>query len=329
MDGAGAVVNRYQYDAFGNTVGAVEKVQNRFRYAGEQYDQVTGQYYLRARFYNPVVGRFTQEDTFRGDGLNLYSYVQNNPISYHDPSGYSCEKKAYIFYALSDSNNGGFDERAKADAARWKKEMGTEAVLIPVKSEEEFKKRWAEMDDKNGPVQYVGLYFHSNSMNQFINTDNNEYITAFDTGKVRGTEGADALYIGDLEKKKINNLYLYSCNSGHLDHKENNLASTYLKNQDVGNVYGWDGSMKWSDDGQYTRLAKNQHYFQSHLTNGDRLPEGLVKYTKDPKTGEIVTSVVKEDKWSGPELYTINDKSFLGVPIPDGVAKFKLFKTQY
>ena len=43
---------------------------------------------MRARFYNPVVGRFTQEDVYRGDGLNLYAYCGNNPVVYYDPSGY-------------------------------------------------------------------------------------------------------------------------------------------------------------------------------------------------------------------------------------------------
>lgn len=39
-----------------------EQVTNRFRYNGELYDQLTNQYYLRARFYNPVIGRFIQEE---------------------------------------------------------------------------------------------------------------------------------------------------------------------------------------------------------------------------------------------------------------------------
>lgn len=84
----GAVENCYIYDAFGNTLEKKEGIRNRILYTGQQYDQETGQYYLRARYYNPVVGRFTQEDTYRGDGLNLYAYCKNNPVVYYDPSGH-------------------------------------------------------------------------------------------------------------------------------------------------------------------------------------------------------------------------------------------------
>ena len=59
LEGA-EILNRYSYDAFGNTIEKTEKVENRFCYNGEMLDPVTQQYYLRARFYNPVIGRFTQ-----------------------------------------------------------------------------------------------------------------------------------------------------------------------------------------------------------------------------------------------------------------------------
>lgn len=88
------VMNRYEYDAFGNTVKCEEKVHNRFRFAGEQYDPLTQQYYLRARFYNPVIGRFIQEDNYYGDGLNLYAYCKNNPVRYVDPSGHGTTSAA-------------------------------------------------------------------------------------------------------------------------------------------------------------------------------------------------------------------------------------------
>ena len=88
------VLNYYEYDAFGNTIRCEEQVHNRFRYTGEQYDILTGQYYLRARYYNPVIARFTQEDTYYGDGLNLYTYCQNNPILNHDPTGHGTKENS-------------------------------------------------------------------------------------------------------------------------------------------------------------------------------------------------------------------------------------------
>ncbi|WP_297429535.1 RHS repeat-associated core domain-containing protein [Clostridium sp.] len=87
------VKNEYWYDAFGNVLDLKEDIHNKLTYTGQQFDGVTGQYYLRARFYNPVIGRFTQEDIYRGDGLNLYAYCGNNPVGYYDPSGYmACDK---------------------------------------------------------------------------------------------------------------------------------------------------------------------------------------------------------------------------------------------
>ena len=88
------ILNQYEYDAFGNTISCKEQVENRFRYTGEQYDPLTRQYYLRARYYNPVIARFTQEDTYYGDGLNLYTYCQNNPILNHDPTGHGTKENS-------------------------------------------------------------------------------------------------------------------------------------------------------------------------------------------------------------------------------------------
>ncbi len=87
-------LNYYEYDAWGNLTAREEKVHNRFKFNGQQYDPISQQYYLRARYYNPVIGRFTQEDSYNADGLNLYAYCRNNPVSYVDPSGNICGRRA-------------------------------------------------------------------------------------------------------------------------------------------------------------------------------------------------------------------------------------------
>ncbi len=109
-DGEGGIQNSYLYNAFGVETEMYEQLPNRIRYTGQQFDELTEQYYLRARYYNPVLGRFIQEDVYQEDGLNLYAYCGNNPVVYYDPSGYTaapptddgCPPTSKIDEGLSD-----------------------------------------------------------------------------------------------------------------------------------------------------------------------------------------------------------------------------------
>ncbi|MDQ1236739.1 RHS repeat-associated protein [Paenibacillus sp. SORGH_AS306] len=90
----GTVANSYEYDEFGNTVAEQEKTSNPFKYAGEYQDSESGLYYLNARYYDPSMGRFLNEDTVEGQitnplTMNNYTYVENNPTNYIDPTGNS------------------------------------------------------------------------------------------------------------------------------------------------------------------------------------------------------------------------------------------------
>ena len=83
----------YKYDAFGVEKNIDENDANAFRYCGEYYDTETATINLRARYYNPSTGRFTQRDSFAGKNeeplsLNLYTYCHNNPIDYMDSNGH-------------------------------------------------------------------------------------------------------------------------------------------------------------------------------------------------------------------------------------------------
>ena len=110
-----AVVASYTYDAFGNLTSQIGESDNPFLYCGEYYDTETQTYYLRARYYNPANGRFTQQDAWAfmdaSDplSLNLYAYCCNNPVMYVDPSGTTAKDiTAGIILALDDYVTGGF-----------------------------------------------------------------------------------------------------------------------------------------------------------------------------------------------------------------------------
>ncbi|MDP4153867.1 MAG: RHS repeat-associated core domain-containing protein, partial [Bacillota bacterium] len=81
-----SVVKSYTYDAFGNEINPDPNDQNPFRYCGEYFDKETGDYYLRARYYDTSTGRFLTEAPAIS-GSNWYIYAENNPIMFTDPSG--------------------------------------------------------------------------------------------------------------------------------------------------------------------------------------------------------------------------------------------------
>ena len=86
-----AIVNSYAYEPFGTVINQQEAIPQPFKFVG-QYGvmaEPNGLYYMRARYYDPSVGRFISEDPigFGGGDANLYAYARNNPVNLVDPFG--------------------------------------------------------------------------------------------------------------------------------------------------------------------------------------------------------------------------------------------------
>ena len=111
------LVATYVYDAWGNHkifgANGVEIANNEhiahlnpIRYRGYYYDEETGLYYLKTRYYDPTVGRFVSPDSVdfitaeKINGLNLYAYCSNNPVNLYDPSGHVWETVFDICFAI-------------------------------------------------------------------------------------------------------------------------------------------------------------------------------------------------------------------------------------
>jgi len=93
----GTVTERYSYDAFGGERSHMGSSTQPFTYTGEQVDPEAGFIFLRARYYDPMGGRFINRDQFKGvmasiQTLNRYLYTINNPIKANDPSGMFIEE---------------------------------------------------------------------------------------------------------------------------------------------------------------------------------------------------------------------------------------------
>jgi RHS repeat-associated protein len=98
-NGSGTVSHAYSYDPFGNLVAESADDPNPFTFAGlhgVMRDQA-GMYYMRARYYDPIVGRFLGEDPIWN--RDLYSYANSNPLRFVDSDGLRADSPAIDLYA--------------------------------------------------------------------------------------------------------------------------------------------------------------------------------------------------------------------------------------
>jgi RHS repeat-associated protein len=93
---SGNVVNHLVYDTAGNVLSQTNATYDPFfKYNGKPYDITTGIYWMQARWYDPVAGRWLSQDII-WDGANKYVYVGNAPTRFVDPSGRAWQFPAFV-----------------------------------------------------------------------------------------------------------------------------------------------------------------------------------------------------------------------------------------
>ncbi len=107
---AGAVTDSYGYSAFGELVSHTGSTVNLFLFNAQQFDGASGDYFLRARYYDQSNGRFISQDPFVGSdedpiSLHRYLYASDDPTDRVDPAGMSddvddAQGKGYIRVVL-------------------------------------------------------------------------------------------------------------------------------------------------------------------------------------------------------------------------------------
>ncbi|MHA3703392.1 RHS repeat-associated core domain-containing protein [Jatrophihabitans sp. YIM 134969] len=131
-DASGALVASYSYDGFGNvTTSGANPPANPLLFQGQYRDADTGLYYMRARWYDPRSGRFTQRDPLERQigrpGESAYVFAANNPTVNTDPTGQT-EVPAAVY-------GGHRDEATNATATA---KLGTTGLTLGVKAVAKF-----------------------------------------------------------------------------------------------------------------------------------------------------------------------------------------------
>ena len=138
VDANGTVKNNYTYDPWGNGFSSeiAENISNPYRFAGYFWDDEIGLYYCIARYYDPVLGRFTSRDPVKGAfkepmTLHVYLYCINNPINATDPDGrFASVALSLVIRAAIGATIGGYSSYKMSGGDEWATTAGIIAGAV-------------------------------------------------------------------------------------------------------------------------------------------------------------------------------------------------------
>lgn len=265
LDNDGNCKQSYKYADYGETEKIIgNDFYNEIRYTGGVYDEVTGLYYLNARYYNSGAGSFLSQDTYRVG--NLYGYCNNNPISYIDPSGHSSVVVSGGVYKQSKKDAGGFYyefiETALLQLKDWSKLKEKRYWLIADNGwTKKDKKAFKKQAKKYGKVKPI--YFKSSKQlikklnSKKFKKDKINNFTVFAhgyPGKItfgynyeKGTDGDKLTFkaskIKKISKKSFGSYptaFFYSCRTASTEGNNKNFAKKWQK-RFGGETYAFEG----------------------------------------------------------------------------------------
>ena len=167
LDESGNVTKTYEYDSFGNEVKPEKKDENPYRYCGEYYDKETEEVYLRARYYEPGVGRFITRDTYTGESdeplsLHLYTYCENDGVNMVDPSGHWGRKDGkYVHQEITKDAYENVKQSIKLQILHTDYEKILEGSIVP----DYYKKKTIYLKDTicGIPLRYDNMFHGKNA----------------------------------------------------------------------------------------------------------------------------------------------------------------------
>ncbi len=261
------------------------------------FDKETDTIYLRARYYDPTIGRFISEDSFPGYeddplSLNYYTYCYNNPVNLSDPTGLD----SYILYdttAVSGDGKHTFKDEADIRAKQLSEQYGTKVWVIGVSDARGFLDKWNtqvgfDADGNHVSIDAVVLVFHGAASDSKVKSEGGIGFMEVGNTIVAASSNVDKfnsktdIAISDLNSKSMKELYFSSCNSGNPDILSTSTA--FNQRMSISNkITAWDGGTIYN-------------YNKQQLEPGAY--RGLLRERKNQKT-----------------FWKYSKKNFFGIPI--------------